>query len=47
MCGVVMRSKHSIRIPEGLWEAVKVKAASEHLTVTAVIVEALKNYIKE
>ena len=42
-----MRSKHSIRVPEGLWAQVKVKASAEHLTVTAVIIEAMKAYIKE
>ncbi len=42
-----MRSKHSIRVPEGLWDAVKTKATAEHLTVTAIIIEALKAYLKD
>jgi hypothetical protein len=46
MCGVVMRSKHSIRVPEGLWAMAKAKANIEHTTVTAIIIEALKAYTK-
>lgn len=42
-----MRSKHSIRVPEGLWAQVKHKASVEHLTVTAIIIEAMKAYLKD
>jgi predicted HicB family RNase H-like nuclease len=42
-----MRSKHSIRVPEGLWEQAKIKAKSEYVSVTAVIIKALKEYVKE
>jgi len=44
--GVVMRTKHSIRVPEGLWAMAKAKASDEHTTVTAIIIEALKAYTK-
>jgi len=46
MCGFLMRSKHSIRVPEGLWAMAKAKASQEHTTVTAIIIEALKAYTK-
>jgi hypothetical protein len=42
-----MKTKHSIRVPEGLWMAVKVKANAEHLTVTHILIEALKAYLKD
>ena len=37
----------TIRVATDLWTAVKDKAAIENRTVTDVIVEALKAYIKE
>jgi hypothetical protein len=37
----------TIRVSTDLWLAVKEKAAIENRTVTDVIVEALKAYIKE
>jgi predicted DNA binding CopG/RHH family protein len=37
----------TIRVATDLWSAVKEKAAIEGRTVTDVIVEALKAYIKE
>jgi predicted DNA binding CopG/RHH family protein len=37
----------TIRVSTDLWMAVKDKAAIENRTVTDVIVEALKAYIKE
>jgi hypothetical protein len=37
----------TIRVASDLWLAVKDKAAIENRTVTDVIVEALKAYIKE
>jgi predicted transcriptional regulator len=36
----------TIRVADGLWKAVQVKAASEGRTVTSVIVDALEAYIK-
>jgi hypothetical protein len=41
-----MRTKHSVRVPEGLWAMAKAKANAEHRTVTAIIIEALKAYTK-
>lgn len=37
----------TIRVSTELWSAVKDKAAIEGRTVTEVIIEALKEYIKE
>jgi len=37
----------TIRVSTELWSAVKDKAAIEQRTVTEVIIEALKEYIKE
>lgn len=36
----------SIRIEEGLWQAVKAKADERGETVTSVIVKALERYVK-
>lgn len=36
----------TIRVPDDLWKAVQKKAASEDVTVTSVIIDALENYIK-
>jgi len=36
----------TIRVATELWNAVKEKAASENRTVTDVIIEALKAYVK-
>ena len=36
----------SLRIPEDLWHAARAKAVAEGTTVTAVVVAALKRYIK-
>lgn len=47
MCGVVMRSHHSIRVPDDLWQAVKAKAKANYVSVSAVIIEALKAYLKD
>lgn len=35
----------NLRIPDDLWHAAKAKAASEHTTVTAVVVAALRRYL--
>jgi predicted DNA binding CopG/RHH family protein len=37
----------TIRVSSELWSAVKEKAAIEGRTITDVIIEALKDYIKE
>ena len=36
----------TIRVPDPLWKAVQKKAASENVTVTSVIIDALENYVK-
>lgn len=36
--------KRHVRVPDGLWEAVKEKAAAEGRTVTDVILAALQRY---
>jgi len=41
-----VRTKHSIRVPEGLWAMAKAKASEEHTTVTAIIISALRDYVK-
>lgn len=35
----------SLRIPEDVWRAAVVKAASEGTTVTAVVIAALRRYL--
>lgn len=35
----------NVRVPDGLWNAVKAKAAAEGRTVTDVIVSALHRYV--
>lgn len=35
----------TIRVPDDLWKAVQNKAASEGVTVTSVIIEALEAYL--
>lgn len=35
----------SVRVEDALWEAAKVKAASEGRTVTEVVVTALRRYV--
>lgn len=39
--------KRSVRVPDGLWEAAKQKARERGESVTAVIVRALKEYVKD
>jgi predicted transcriptional regulator len=36
----------TIRVPDDLWKAVQKKAASESVTVTSVIIDALEKYLK-
>lgn len=35
----------NVRVPDGLWEAAKAKAATEGRTITEVIVSALHRYV--
>lgn len=35
----------NVRVPDGLWEAAKAKAAAEGRTITEVIVSALHRYV--
>jgi predicted DNA binding CopG/RHH family protein len=35
----------TIRVSDNLWKSVQLKAASEGVTVTSVIVEALESYL--
>jgi plasmid stability protein len=36
----------NVRVPDDLWDAVKVKAASEGRTVTDVLLAALRRYVR-
>ncbi len=35
----------TIRVPDDIWKAVQKKAASEGVTVTSIIIQALEKYI--
>ena len=35
----------NVRVPDDLWDAAKVKAESEGTTVSAVVVERLREYV--
>ena len=37
----------NLRIPDDLWQAAKERAAEEHTTVTAVVIAALRRYIRK
>lgn len=37
--------KRHVRVPDGLWDAVKEKAATEGRTITDVILAALQRYV--
>ncbi len=39
--------KRSVRVPDELWQAVKVKAKQRGETITDVIVRALKRYLRD
>lgn len=39
--------KHGVRIPDDLWQAVKVKAKAQGETITDVIIRALKRYLRD
>ena len=43
----MVKNKHSVRVHQDLWDAVKAKANAEYTTVSAIIVQALKAYVKE
>jgi hypothetical protein len=42
-----MTPLRSIRIPDELWQAVKVKAKTNHFTVTKIVIIALQDYLKD
>ena len=39
--------KHGVRVPDELWQAVKVKAKQRGETITDVIVRALRRYLRD
>lgn len=39
--------KHGVRVPDDLWQAVKVKAKAQGETVTEVILRALRSYLRD
>lgn len=39
--------KHGVRIPDEIWDAAVRKAADEGTTVTAVILDALKRFLRD
>lgn len=39
--------KHGIRVPDELWQAVKVKAHARGETITEVIIRALERYLRD
>lgn len=39
--------KRGVRVPDDLWQAVKVKAKQRGETVTDVIIRALKRYLRD
>jgi len=41
-----MRTKHSVRVPEDLWAMAKAKAKLEYTSVTAIVIQALMDYVK-
>ena len=42
-----MTPLRSIRVPEELWLAVKVKAKANHFTITKIVILALQDYLKD
>lgn len=38
---------HSVRVPDELWDAAVAKAANEGTTVTEVIIDALKRFLRD
>jgi hypothetical protein len=43
---MAVKKMRSVRVSDSLWNAVKVRAAAEEKTVSEVIVDALKAYIR-
>lgn len=39
--------KHGVRIPDELWQAVKIRAKERGETITDVILRALKRYLRD
>lgn len=39
--------RRTVRVPDDLWAAAQARAAREGTTLTAIIVTALENYVKE
>lgn len=39
--------KHGVRVPDDLWQAVKIKAKKQGETITDVIIRALKRYLRD
>lgn len=37
----------TVRVPDELWDAVKVKAEAEGVTVTEVIIKALERFLRD
>jgi predicted HicB family RNase H-like nuclease len=42
-----MTPLRSVRVPDELWQAVKIKAKANHFTVTQVVIYYLKEYLKD
>ena len=42
-----MRTKHSVRVPEDLWAQAKAKAKLKYTSVTAIVIQALMDYVKD
>jgi hypothetical protein len=41
-----MTTSRTMRLPDDLWHAARVRAVTEHTTVTAVVTAALKRYTR-
>lgn len=42
-----MKKQRSIRVSENLWSKAKAKASNEQMTLSEVIVDFLKEYVKD
>ena len=40
------RVKTSLQVPEGLWKAIKVRAAEERTDFRSIVIAALESYLK-
>ena len=45
-CVVSTVVKKSVSVPDVIWSAAEVAAADRHMTVSALVTEALENYLK-